>query len=112
MLPKYNHYKIVEDKENDPWQRPIGKTVQEKEFRRAAGVYVVDNKTGKLYNHRIRYCIKEPWAYRLGFVNPIDIWNIMGAPEKNPYEGLKNIAANDFYDDKGVLKNRNGYINI
>jgi hypothetical protein len=103
MLPKYNLFKIVENLENDPWQRFTG-GVEDKQFLRAAGVYVIDNVTGAVYDHRVRYCIREPWAYRIGFVNPIFTWNVMGAPEKNPYKGYKNASAAAYYDAKGNLK--------
>ena len=103
LLSEFNLYKIVEDSINDPWQRYTG-GVEDKQFLRAAGVYVIDNKTESVYDHRIRYCIKEPWAYRLGFVNPIHTWNTMGAPEKNPYKGYNAAKAAAYYDAKGNLK--------
>lgn len=109
MLPRFGYYKIVYSEDYDPWQRWSG-GVEDKQFLRAKGHYVMDTRDESVYDHRIRYCIPEPWAYTLGFVNPIFLWSRIGAPLENPYKDYKNAAAAAYYTAKGVLKSRAGYV--
>lgn len=110
MLPKFGYFKLVYSLENDPWQRYGGGQVDVSQMRRAAGHFVVDTRTDTVYDHRVRYCIPEPWAFTLGFVNPIYLWGRFGAPLENPYKGYSNAAAAAYYTAKGVLKSRAGYV--
>ena len=110
MLPRFGYYKIVYSLENDPWQRYPGENIEIKQARRAAGHFVIDTRTDTVYDHRVRYCIPEPWAFTLGFVNPIFLWGRFGAPLENPYKDYKNAAAAAYYTAKGVLKSRAGYV--
>ena len=113
LLPRNNVFRIVDDAVNDPWKDWRGKpTDSNPEIKKRASVstYVVKNSDDSVYDHRNRYVIKEPWAFRLGFLNPIFTWNTMGAPEVNPYAGYKNPGADKYYNAKGTLKNRNGYV--
>lgn len=115
LLPQFGTLTIVQDLENDPWSnwRLGSNNVDGKQRARAAGFYIVDTKTGAVYDHRNRYCIPEPWAYQLGFVNPFWTWARIGAPERNPYAeyGATGIGAS-LYDKTGKLKTppgRQGY---
>lgn len=110
MLPNFGYYQIVYSLENDPWQRYAGQQVDATQMRRAAGHFVIDTRTEIVYDHRVRYCIPEPWAFKLGFVNPLFLWGRLGAPEENPYKGYNNAAAAAYYTAKGVLKSRAGYV--
>jgi hypothetical protein len=110
MLSRFGYYKIVYSLENDPWQRYSGNQVDVTQMRRAAGYFVIDTRDDSVYDHRIRYCIPEPWAYTLGFVNPLFLWSRIGAPLENPYKDYKNAAAAAYYTAKGVLKSRAGYV--
>lgn len=109
MLPSFGFYKIVYSLENDPWERYGGPQVDITQLRRAAGYFVVDTRADTVYDHRVRYCIPEPWAFRLGFVNPLYLWARLGAPEENPYKGYNNAAAAAYYTSKNVLKSRANY---
>lgn len=101
--------KIVTSKELDPWARGSGPQIDQTAMRRAAGVFVVYAETGSVYDHRIRYCMPEPWAYDLGFINPIGLWGKLGAPQVNPYPASNKTAAS-FYKANGALKSRAGYV--
>lgn len=101
--------KIIHSKEVDPWARGTGPQIDQTAMRRAAGVFVVHAETGAVYDHRVRYCMPEPWAYELGFINPIGLWGRLGAPQVNPYPA-NNKAAAAFYKANGALKSRAGYV--
>lgn len=105
-----NVYKIINDINEDPWQRFNGFQVDQTAMRNAAGYFVVNVKTKVVYDHRVRYCIPEPWAFTLGFINPLWVWDKMGAPKINPYAGHFNSAANKFYKNNGNLKSKAGYV--
>lgn len=113
LLPRNNVFRIVDDPVNDPWKQWRGNpndSNPEIKKKSSVSTYVIKTQTNEVYDHRTRYAIKEPWAFRLGFLNPIFTWDAMGAPEVNPYAGKKNPGADKYYDAKGVVKNRSAYV--
>lgn len=100
---------IVHSNEVDPWTRSAGQQIDIVAMRRAAGTFVVYTETGLVYDHRVRYCMPEPWAYKLGFINPVFLWKRLGAPQVNPYPASYKEAAS-YYRANNTLKSRAGYV--